>query len=509
MSDNLFETLHTSFAPVLDETFLRPPTERSHSYREIAARSAHLAAALLEAGTIVGDRVAVQVDKSPDAIATYLACLRIGAVYMPLNVAYTADEVGYYLRDATPSVFVGRPQSQAGLGEVAREAGVASLLTLGIEGDGSLAQRAESLPPYDDVAPRSNADLAAMLYTSGTTGKPKGAMITHGNLATNARALFETWGWQANDVLLHALPVFHVHGLFVALHCAMLGGSTVEFLPRFDPAAVRAALPRATVLMGVPTFYSRLLAERDFDRAECAHMRLFISGSAPLPETVFRAFAERTGHTVLERYGMTETGILTSNPLSGDRIEGTVGYPLPGVEARVVDEAGAPCAPSTTGSVEVRGPGVFRGYWNNPEKTKAEFRADGFFRTGDLGTRAADGRIALVGRSSDMIISGGYNVYPKEIELSLDEVPGVTESAVVGLPHPDFGEAVAAFIVRETATVTDAEISRALEGRLARFKHPKRIFFLDALPRNAMGKIQKAVLRSENTSAFEPDEKKA
>lgn len=502
MSDNLYDALRAGFSDSLDRDFLRSPDGSTVTYGEIAHRSGLFAACLDAAGATPGQRVVVQVDKSADAIAVYLACLRRGAVYMPLNVAYTSDELSYYLDDAKPRVYVGRPETDGETGEVARRCAVPSVFTLGTAGDGSLADAARGTTPLDEVIDRRSSDQAAMLYTSGTTGKPKGAMITHGNLVTNARALFETWGWRHDDVLLHALPVFHVHGLFVALHCAMLGGSAVDFLPRFEISAVRAALPRSTVMMGVPTFYSRLLAATDFGREECAHMRLFISGSAPLPETVFRAFVARTGHAVLERYGMTETGILTSNPLEGERIEGTVGYALPGVETRVVDDEGHLCGPSETGGVEVRGPGVFAGYWNNPEKTRAELKPDGWFRTGDVGTRAADGRIALVGRSSDMIITGGYNVYPKEIELCLDELPGVTESAVVGLPHPDFGEAVSAFIVGDGSRPNPEELARGLESRLARFKHPKRFFFLNALPRNAMGKVQKAELRREHADAF-------
>lgn len=504
MNQNLYGVLRGAFSHRLDQDFLRAPGGESQTYRNVVERSARFAACLREAGAEPGERVVVQVDKSTDAIATYLACLRLGAVYMPLNVAYTSDELSYYLEDAAPRVFIGRPEDESRTSPVARACNVRSTLTLGTNGDGSLAAHAKTENPDDVVVARASSDLAAMLYTSGTTGKPKGAMITHGNLVTNARALLETWRWQPDDVLLHALPVFHVHGLFVALHCAMLGGSPVEFLPKFDTDVVRAALPRATVMMGVPTFYTRLLAAPGFGRDECAHMRLFISGSAPLPETVFRAFAERTGHTVLERYGMTETGILTSNPVDGERIEGTVGFALPGVETRVVDHDGKPCAPTETGGVEVRGAGVFAGYWNNPQKTKAEFRGDGWFRTGDLGTRSDDGRITLVGRSSDMIISGGYNVYPKEIELCLDELPGVVESAVVGLPHPDFGEAVAAFVVRDASTPEPDALGRALEGRLARFKHPKLYVFIDDLPRNAMGKVQKAALRKKNADAFGP-----
>ena len=501
MSDNLFETLHAAFEPRLDDPFLCVPGGRAATYRDVVRRSASFAAALRNAGAEAGDRIVVQVDKSPDAIATYLACLRMGAVYMPLNTAYTPSEVRYYLEDATPSVLVCRPESEAALSPLATETGDVAVLTLDTNGSGSLPEAASHASPFDEIVAREGSDLAAMLYTSGTTGKPKGAMITHENLATNARALFETWHWSPDDVLLHALPVFHVHGLFVALHCAMLGGSRVEFLPRFDARAVRDALPRCSVLMGVPTFYTRLLAESDFGAGECAHVRLFISGSAPLSETVFRAFADRSGHRVVERYGMTETGILTSNPVDGDRVEGTVGYPLPGVELRVRTEDGAPCPPGETGGVEVRGPGVFRGYWRNPEKTRTEHTEDGFFRTGDLGSQSADGRVTLVGRSSDMIISGGYNVYPKEIELCLDEIPGVHESAVVGLPHPDLGEAVTAFVVRDGA-VDDVAVRESLRDRIARFKQPKHIEFVDALPRNAMGKVQKAVLRRDHAATF-------
>ncbi len=508
MSDNLFETLHAGFAGRMERPFLAAPDAAPLSYGEVVQRSAAFAGALRAVRVDVGDRVLVQVEKSADAIATWLACLRMGAVYVPLNVAYTQEELAYYLDDAAPRAMVGLPRREPELQALARRHDVAATFTLGQTGDGSLPSAAAATAPFDEVAPLGASDLAAMLYTSGTTGKPKGAMITHDNLATNARALFDTWGWRDDDVLLHALPVFHVHGLFVALHCAMLAGSRIEFLPRFTPGAVREALPRATVFMGVPTFYTRLLAESGFGREECAHMRLFISGSAPLPERVFRAFERRTGHAVLERYGMTETGILTSNPLVGDRVAGTVGYPLPGVELRVVDDDRRPLESGRTGSIEVRGPGLFRGYWRNPAKTKEELRDDGFFRTGDLGHRDAEGRVTLVGRSSDMIISGGYNVYPKEIELCLDEIHGVVESAVVGLPHPDFGEAVSAFVVRSDRATSETEIEGALADKLARFKHPKRVFFVDALPRNAMGKVQKTVLRREHVDAFsdEPED---
>ncbi len=507
MSENLFEILHQAFTPRLDAIFLRPASGAPRSYREVTARSAAFAAALRAAGVTAGDRVSVQIEKSPDAVALYLACLRIGAVHLPLNVAYTAAELRHALEDAEPRIHVGRPQDATRAAGMVEEHAGLKILTLGDREEGTLVEKAARLPPYEDVIPRAGSDLAALLYTSGTTGRPKGAMITHENLATNARALFQTWAWRPDDVLLHALPIFHVHGLFVALHCAMLGGSPVEFLPRFDPETVRAALPRATVMMGVPTFYRRLLATPGFDRESCRHVRLFISGSAPLPEAIFRAFAERTGHAVLERYGMTETGILTSNPVDGARIEGTVGHRLPDVDLRVRNADGSTSAPGEVGGVEVRGRGVFAGYWKRPETTRESFDEEGFFRTGDLGSLSADGRLTLAGRSSDLIISGGYNVYPKEIELHLDEIPGVGESAVVGLPHPDFGEAVTAFIVAEDgAAPTADEIRAALRERLAGFKHPRRVFLVDALPRNAMGKVQKSLLRDRHADAYAVEE---
>ena len=507
MSENVFEVLQAGFAPALDRPFLREPGKGSHTYRDLVDRSAAFAAFLRSTGCQPGDRVVVQVDKSADAIAFYMACLQTGCIYVPLNVAYTPSEVAYYLENAEPRLLICRPEDEVKLAPLIQGTSVEHLLTLGGARDGSLAEACRSLEPDFEITPRQASDQATMLYTSGTTGKPKGARITHGNLASNARALTETWGWRSDDVLLHALPIFHVHGLFIALHCAMLYGSTVEFLPRFEPKAVRALLSRATVFMGVPTFYERLLGEPDFCREDCSHIRLFISGSAPLTESTFRRFTERSGHRILERYGMTETGILTSNPLEGERIEGTVGYPLPGVEARVVGEDGEPCPPDEVGEVEVHGAGVFRGYWNAPEKTRESFRADGFFRTGDLGTQAHDGRITLVGRGSDLIISGGYNIYPKEIEICLEEIPGILESAVVGLPHPDFGEAVTAFVVTEESSAFDAaQIDSLLGDRLARFKHPKKVFRVSSLPRNAMGKIQKALLRSEHAKFYETTE---
>jgi malonyl-CoA/methylmalonyl-CoA synthetase len=496
MSANLYGLLRSRAAGVPDRVALRVPGGATWTYARLDRRSAQLAAALAELGAREGDRVVVQVDKGADAVALYLACLRAGLVYVPLNVAYTADEVAYFLGDARPRVFVCRPGFEDDLAAAAAAARVAQVVTLGDDGDGTLAGRADACPDDGAVVTRDHDDLAALLYTSGTTGRSKGAMLSHRNLASNGQALHDIWGFGPHDVLLHALPVFHVHGLFVALHCALLSASTVTLLPRFDPDAVRAHLRESTVFMGVPTFYARLLADPGFGPDDCRSVRLFTCGSAPLTEVVFDAFAERTGQRICERYGMTEAGIITSNPLHGERLAGTVGYPLPGVEVRVVDDDGNPTAPEERGIVEVRGPGVFAGYWDQPAKTAEALGPDGFLHTGDVGTLAPDGRLSLVGRATDLIISGGYNVYPKEVEMVLDELPGVVESAVVGLPDPDFGEAVTAFVVRHhDDPVTAEDLDAVVRGRLARFKCPKRYLFVDDLPRNAMGKVQKAELR--------------
>jgi malonyl-CoA/methylmalonyl-CoA synthetase len=489
--DNLYGILRAAFAHRLDAPFLCPPGEPSRTYRDIDNLSAHYAGLLHELGLQCGDRAVFQVEKSPEAIALYLACLRTGVVCVPLNTAYTAGELTHFLSDARPAMFVCRPDTAMELRRVAERAGVQYLLTLDAAGAGSLASRAAGAQPLAELVARDLDDVAAILYTSGTTGRSKGAMLTIGNLASNARALVQIWGWRDDDVLLHALPVFHAHGLFVAMHCAMLGASPVLFHRRFDTAAVRAALPAASVMMGVPTFYTRLLADPEFGSADCAQMRLFISGSAPLLTATFETFAERTGHRILERYGMTEAGMITSNPLAGERAPGTVGYPLPGVELRVTAADGSRAAPGDVGSVEIRGPNLFAGYWQMPEQTAAEFTADGFFRTGDLGQLAPDGRLTLVGRARELIISGGYNVYPKEIEARLDALPGVLESAVVGVPHADLGEAPVAVIVPDGAAPAEQTLFDALRPELARFKQPRRIFFVAELPRNTMGKVEK------------------
>lgn len=458
-------------------------------YADLLVAVDKAAAALAAAEVVAGDRVLVQVDKTPAAVVLYLACLKAGAVYTPINTAYTAPEVAYFLDDAEPRLFVAGSVDRVPADCTVR------VETLTASGGGSWPRRVAEAQPSGDTVPRASDDIAALVYTSGTTGRSKGAMLTHANLRTNAETLCAYWGWRDDDVLLHALPIFHVHGLFVALHCAFLKGTPVLFLPTFDADTIIRELPRCTVLMGVPTFYTRLLARPDFDAEVCRNMRLFVSGSAPLNEQTFATFEARTGMRILERYGMSETLMNTSNPLDGERIAGTVGFSLPGIETRIADEAGMPVDVGQVGGIEVRGPNVFKGYWRMPEKTAEEFRDDGYFITGDLGTMDDAGRVAIVGRSKDLVISGGYNVYPKEVEALLDDIPGVVESAVIGVPHADFGEGVVAVLVVSGAALTLAQVDRHLAGRLARYKQPKQVVCVDELPRNAMGKVQKATLR--------------
>jgi malonyl-CoA/methylmalonyl-CoA synthetase len=484
--------------------FIETPAGRRITYDEVVAESGRLANALRSLGVGTGDRVAVQVEKSPEAILLYLACVRAGAVFLPLNTAYTLTELDYFFADAEPALAVCDPSRAAEVRAVATGRGVKAVETLGADGQGTLPDRARALAAGLRDADRGPDDLAAILYTSGTTGRSKGAMLTHENLASNARALVDLWRFTREDVLLHALPIFHTHGLFTAATTTLFAGGSLLFLPRFDPDEVLAALPRATSMMGVPTYYVRLLQHPGLTREATRHVRLFTSGSAPLLPETHRGWQERTGHAILERYGMTETNMTTSNPYDGDRVAGTVGFPLPGVELRVVDpETGSPVAEDDVGMIEVRGPNVFKGYWRNPEKTRAEFRADGFFVTGDLGKIDRRGYVHIVGRGKDLIISGGYNVYPREVEAEIEAVPGVHESAVVGLPHPDFGEGVTAFVVASgERPLTEADVMRALEGRLARFKHPKRVLLVPELPRNAMGKVQKNVLRETHAALY-------
>jgi malonyl-CoA/methylmalonyl-CoA synthetase len=487
-----------------------------YSWDDLHRASGRLANWLASLQLPAGARVAVQVEKSPECLLLYLATLRAGLVYLPLNTAYRSTELDYFLRDAEPAVVVCAPEREEEIRRLATASGCRHVETLGEQRDGSLL--AAAAPHSDDFATvaRAEGDLAAILYTSGTTGRSKGALLSHGNLASNALTLDDYWGFSAEraagrrDVLLHALPLFHVHGLFVAAHAALLAGAKTIMLPKFDVGAVLDQLPRSTVFMGVPTHYTRLLAEPRFGRAQCASMRLFISGSAPLLAETHREFEQRTGHVILERYGMSETVMLVSNPCMSDRgprIAGTVGEPLPGVEVRVVRDDGAACAIGEIGHVQVRGPNVFSGYWRMPDKTREEFTADGWFRTGDVGhlggAGVPDRYLTLVGRSKDLIISGGYNVYPKEIEGYLDELPGVVESAVIGLPHPDFGEAVTAVVVSRRPDGFDgAAALTALRERIAGYKVPKRVFVVEDLPRNAMGKVQKNVLRERYKTTF-------
>ncbi|MEE8394219.1 MAG: AMP-binding protein [Rhodospirillales bacterium] len=497
MSANLYD-LFTSRLPADPRTtFLETGDGAKLSYGDIEASAGRMTRLLGDLGVKPGDRVAAQVDKSPQAVLLYLACLKAGAVYLPLNPAYTADEIGYFLGDAEPRVLVCGPGVAAALTAAAEAAGVGHVLTLGADGSGSLSEQSAGLEPRAGAVERETDDLAAILYTSGTTGRPKGAMITHANLASNALALHRIWGWRDGDVLLHALPIFHVHGLFVALHCALLNASTVLFLARFEADAVIEVLPRSTVMMGVPTFYTRLAGHPGLTPELCANMRLFISGSAPLGAETFRAFEERSGHRILERYGMTETGMIASNPLNGERLPSTVGFPLPGVRVRLAGEDGG------IGILEITGPNVFKGYWGKEENTNEDFSPDGWFITGDLAAIGGDGRVSIAGRGKDMIISGGLNVYPKEIENQIDGLDGVRESAVIGIHHPDLGEAVTAVVVADAmGAISERSVCQGLDGKLARFKIPKRVFFIDELPRNAMGKVQKAQLRERFADTF-------
>ncbi len=492
MNANLYALFRAHFDERAGEPCLLIPDGPVIHYDQLDATSARFAHALADANCERGDRVAVQVEKCWEALALYLACLRAGFVYLPLNTGYQKSELAYFFGDAEPAVIVCRPESAA-MAAPLRPA--ATVMTLA-GGEGTLHERAADKPEtFEPVATKPD-DLAALLYTSGTTGRAKGAMLSHRNLGSNALALVDAWGFTRGDVLLHALPIYHVHGLFVAIHCALLSGARMLWLAKFDPAQVRALFPRATVMMGVPTFYTRLLADPAFGAADCRTMRLFVSGSAPLLPDTFDEFQRRTGHTILERYGMSETGMNTSNPLAGERIAGTVGPPLPGVSVRVVGDDGTPLAAEHVGGIEVKGPNVFSGYWRMPEKTREEFTADGWFRTGDMGEILDNGYVRIVGRAKDLIITGGLNVYPKEVEERIDALPGVAESAVIGVPDADFGEAVTAVVVlRPGEAPSEGDVIGALKAEIAGFKVPKRVFFVDELPRNAMGKVQKNLLR--------------
>jgi malonyl-CoA/methylmalonyl-CoA synthetase len=504
MPNYLFQMIRDRIGLPDDRPFLQSPGGPNFSYAGAVAASARAAAALSALGVKPGDRVAAQVEKSAAAVMLYLGAVRAGAIFLPLNPAYTLAEIAYFLSDAEPAVVICDPDRRDELASLVAKAGAPLFETLGADGRGSFADLCAAQSGEFSDAARGPDDLAAILYTSGTTGRSKGAMLTHANLASNAATLVEAWRFTPADVLLHALPIYHTHGLFVAINTILFSAGRILFLARFDAEECLALMPQASAMMGVPTFYTRLLRRPDLLRRASAHMRLFISGSAPLLAETHREWVERTGHAILERYGMTETNMIASNPYDGARIAGTVGPPLPGVAVRVADpETGADLGRDKIGVIEVKGPNVFKGYWRNPEKTAAEFRADGFFITGDLGKIDANGYVHIIGRAKDLIITGGFNVYPKEVEAEIDAIAGVVESAVVGLPHDDFGEGIAAIVVRAPdARLDEAGVRSALEVRLAKFKLPKLVVFVEELPRNAMGKVQKNALREAYKDSF-------
>ncbi len=503
MNNNLAWHFKTAIqAP--DKTCIFTADGNTISYRELFESAGKYANALITLGVSPGDRVAVQCNKSVEALWLYLGCLMAGGIYLPLNNAYTPGEISYFLNDANPHVFVCDPQAEASMASSCATAGVAHQLTLGSNGDGSMPALAGKCPADFEIITRNSDDLAAILYTSGTTGRSKGAMLSHGNLLSNTIALIDIWQITADDTLLHALPIFHTHGLFVATSTTLLTGGSMVFLPGFNVDQLIRFMPQASVLMGVPTFYSRLLAKSEFNRDLVKHMRLFVSGSAPLSAETHKEFYKRTGHAILERYGMTETNMNTSNPYDGERRAGTVGFPLPGVELIISDpQTGESLPQGETGIIEIRGPNVFLGYWKNPEKTAEELRENGFFITGDMARIDNDGYVTIVGRTKDLIISGGFNIYPAEVETVLDAIDGVAESAVIGVPHADFGEGVTAVIAPHPgAQLTEAAIISEAANNLAKFKLPKRVIIVDSLPRNTMGKIQKNTLREEYATLY-------
>ena len=493
---NLFEVFCSRFPADLNATLLLTGEGEEYTYAHLLSESSRMANYLVALGAKPGDRVTVQLEKSPQVLFLYMACLRAGLVYHPLNTAYQTSELEYFLGNAQPHIVVCSPDSYALFSPLAEQIEVAHVLTAGADNLGTLIDGARDCSDVFDTVVCRPDDMAALLYSSGTTGRPKGIMLSHRNLASNGKTLVEQWGFTSADRLLHVLPVFHVHGLFVAIHCVLLSGASMRWLDKFDVSTALQYLPECTVLMGVPTYYTRLLSEPVFGQDSCADMRLFVSGSAPLLAETFEHFHTRTGHSIIERYGMTETNINTSNPLEGERRSGTVGPALPGVDVRVVGGEGESVTAGNTGDLQVRGENVFQGYWQMPEKTLEDFTDDGFFNTGDKASISADGYVTIVGRSKDMVICGGLNVYPKEIEQLLDGIDGVMESAVIGVPHADFGEAVVAVVVAQAGlSVSGADIIAFCKANIANFKVPKRVIMLDELPRNTMGKVQKNVLR--------------
>ncbi|WP_342132895.1 malonate--CoA ligase [Hydrogenophaga sp. OTU3427] len=510
---NLFAALRAAFPADLDRTAIETDNGLAYSWRDIDRATAMVANLLGSLDIPPASRIAVQVEKSVEAVVLYLATLRAGHVFLPLNTAYQSAEIDYFITNAEPAVVVCSPVNFGWVSKIAFRAGTQHVFTLGDDRSGSLLERAAHCSDQHTVVARDPDDLAAILYTSGTTGRSKGAMLSHDNLLSNARVLKDYWGWKPGDVLIHALPIFHVHGLFVALHGALINGSKILWMAKFDPRRAIAWMAEATVFMGVPTLYVRMLGEAGLTREATAHMRLFVSGSAPLLIETFNDWRGRTGHTILERYGMSETAMLTSNPYAADarfggqseRRGGTVGFPLPGVELRVAGDNNKPLPVGDIGAIQVRGPNIFKGYWRMPEKTAEEFTADCFFKTGDVGKVDERGYVTIVGRSKDLIISGGYNVYPAEIEGYINDMPGVAESAVVGVPHPDFGEVGVVVVIAKAGATLDADrIIADLKAKLANFKIPKRCFVVAELPRNTMGKVQKNLLRERYATLFAP-----
>jgi malonyl-CoA/methylmalonyl-CoA synthetase len=505
-NENFFAALRAAFPRDLDAAAVETDNGLVYSWRDLDRATAMIANLLQSLRLPPASRIAVQVEKSVEGMMLYLATLRAGHIFLPLNTAYQSAEIEYFIGNAEPAVVVCSSKNFGWVSKLAFKAGTRHVFTLDENRTGSLLERAAHCSDRHEIAPIASGDVACIVYTSGTTGRSKGAMLTHGNMLSNALVLKDYWGWREGDVLIHALPIFHVHGLFVAIHGALLNGSKMIWLHKFDPKLVIAKMPEATVFMGVPTLYVRMLAERSLTREQASHMRLFISGSAPLLIETFNEWRERTGQTILERYGMSETIMLTSNPYDpkdGERRGGTVGFALPGVGVRVRDDQGGDVPAGEIGGIQVRGPNVFKGYWRMPEKTKEEFTADGWFKTGDVGKIDADGYVTIVGRSKDLIISGGYNVYPAEVEGYINEIPGVAESALVGVPHPDFGEVGVAVVIPKAGAKLDAEqIVATLKARLANFKIPKRCFVVGELPRNTMGKVQKNLLREQHKQLF-------
>jgi len=508
---NLFVALRAAFPADLERTAVETDNGLTYSWRDLEIATAMVANLLDSLNLPTASRIAVQVEKSVEAMVLYLATLRAGHVFLPLNTAYQSAEIGYFIGNAEPAVVVCSPANHGWVSKIAFNAGTKCVFTLGEDRTGSLLERAAHMGLLHTPAHKTEGDLAAILYTSGTTGRSKGAMLSHGNLLSNAQVLRAYWQWQSDDVLIHALPIFHVHGLFVAIHGALINGSKMIWMSKFDPKLTVAKFTEATVFMGVPTLYVRMLAEPSLTREQIAHMRLFIAGSAPLLMETFTEWRERTGQPILERYGMSETLMLTSNPCGEDprypgrteRRGGTVGFPLPGVHLRVMQDDGSAVAPGDIGGIQVRGPNVFKGYWRMTEKTAEEFTADGYFKTGDVGRVDEQGYVSIVGRSKDLIISGGYNVYPAEIEGTINDLPGIAESAVIGVPHPDFGEVgLAVLIAKPGASVDPEQVIRALKSQLANFKIPKRCFVVSELPRNTMGKVQKNLLREQYKGEF-------